>query len=85
MVSLHLKICHFQAALFLTDFQLALALLTTASAFLQPKSFRDIWALSNSLFFHIALSFKWVPGHAGLPGNELADSLARKPEQISLC
>jgi len=45
-------------------------------AFLQPKSFWDIWDLSDSLS-HVALSFQWVPGHAGLPGNELANSLAK--------
>jgi len=37
----HLKTCYFQSALFLTDSQSALTLLSTASAFLQPKSFWD--------------------------------------------
>jgi len=42
---------------FLIGFQWALALHSTAPAFLQPKSFRDIWALSDSLSTHVALSF----------------------------
>jgi len=74
----HLKSCHFQLALFLTDSRKsALTLLSTASAFLQPKSFWDIWDLSDSLSSSVALSFQWVPGHAGLRGNERADSLAK--------
>jgi len=46
------------------------------SPFLQPKSFWDIWDLSDLLSSCVALSFQWVPGHAGLSGNERADSLA---------
>jgi len=46
-------------------------------AFLQPKSFSDIWDLSDSLSSFVALSFQWVPNHAGLPRNEWADSLAK--------
>jgi len=75
MMSLLSKIMSLLTALFLTDSRLALALLSTAPAFLQSKSFWDIWDLSDS--FRVALSFQWVPGHAGLPGNELADSIAK--------
>jgi len=73
----HLKPCHFQSALFLTDSQPSLTLLFSAPAFLHPKSFWDIWDLSSSLSSRVAISFQWVPGHAGLSGNELADSLAK--------
>jgi len=62
----HLKSCHFQSVLFLTDSQSALALLSIALAFLQPKSFWDIWDLFVSLSSGVALSSQWVPGHAGL-------------------
>jgi len=34
--------------------------------------------LSDSLSYRVALSFQWVPGHAGLTGYELADSLETK-------
>jgi len=70
----HLKTCHFQSALFLTYSQSALALISTAPAFLQPKSF---WDFSDFLSSHVALSFQWLPGHNGLSGNELADALAK--------
>jgi len=64
----HLKSCHFQSALFLTDSQSALT----------PKSFFEIWDLFPSLFSCcVALSFQWVPSHAGHPENERADSLAK--------
>jgi len=29
------------------------------------------------LLYPLSLSFQWVPGHAKLPGNELADSFAK--------
>jgi len=54
----HLKTSHFQSALFLTDYQLDLALLSTAPAFLQPKSFWDIWDLFDPLSSRVALNFQ---------------------------
>jgi len=45
--------------------------------FKQSKYFWDIWALSDTLSFSVALSFQWVLGHAGLSGNELIDLLAK--------
>jgi len=48
-----------------------------APAFVQPKSFWDIWDLFDSISFRVALNFQWVPSHAGLPGIELAESLAK--------
>ena len=38
-----------------------------------PESLWNVWSLSNN----IILSFQWVPGHAGLPGNVNADLLAK--------
>jgi len=65
------------------DSQSALVLLSMASTFLQPKFFWDIWDFSDSLSSRVALSFQWVSGHAGLPDNELADSLAKTEATLS--
>jgi len=48
-----------------------ITLFSSAPAFLQLKSFWDIWDLYDSLSSRVALSFQWVPGHAGLPGKEI--------------
>jgi len=73
----HLETCHFQSVFFLTDSQLGPYPLSTTPAFLQRKSFWDIWDLSNSLSSCVTLSFQWVPGYAGLSGNEMANSFAK--------
>jgi len=64
----HLKTCHIQSASGIS---------LTAPAFLQPKFFWNIWALSGSLSSRVALSFQWVPGYDGLSGNEQAGSLIK--------
>ena len=57
----HLLTCEFQSVLFLTDFQSALSILSSAPSYLLPESLWNVW----------------VPGHAGLPGNENADIIAK--------
>ena len=69
--------CKFQSVLFLTDFQSALSILLSAPSYLLPDSFWNVWSLASSLSNNTTLSFQWVPGHAGLPGNEKADFLAK--------
>jgi len=57
----HLKSCHFQSALFLTDSQSASTLLSKAPAFLQPKFFWDISDLSDSLSSHCSSKLPMGP------------------------
>ena len=70
-------ICKFQAVLFLTDSQSALPILSSAPSYLLPESLWNVWSLASSLSNNTSLSFQWVPGHAGLPGNENVDLLAK--------
>ena len=69
--------CKFQSVLFLTDSQSALSILSSAPTYLLPESQWNVWSLASSLSNNTTLSFQWVPGHAGLPGNEKADLLAK--------
>jgi len=78
----HLKSCYFQSTLFLIDSKSALTLLSSTPAFLLPKSFWDIWDLSDYFSSRVALSFQWVPGHAGLLEKNGQTHLP-KPEQHS--
>ena len=73
----HLLTCKFLSVLLLTDSQSALSILSSAPSYLLPESLWNVWSLDSSLSNNITLSFQWVPGHAGLPGNEKADLLAK--------
>ena len=73
----HLMTCKFQSVLFLTDSQSALSILSSAPSYLLPESLWNVWSIASSLSNNTTLGFKWVPGHAGLPGNENADLLAK--------
>ena len=69
--------CKFQSVLFLTDSQSALSILSSAPSYHLPESLWNVWSLASSLSSNTTLSFQWVPGHAGLPGNEKAELLAK--------
>ena len=73
----HLMTCKVQSVLFLTDSQLALSILLSAPSYLLPESLWNVWSLASYLSNNNTLSFQWVPGHTGLPGNENADLLAK--------
>ena len=49
---------------------------TTASR--QPVKNADLWRTLDSLIARHKVDWRWVKGHAGNPGNERADRLARK-------
>ena len=73
----HLMTCKFQSVLFLTDSQSAFSILSSAPSYPLPESLWNVWSLASSLSNNTTLCFQLVPGHAGLPGNENADLLAK--------
>ena len=73
----HFMTCKFQSVLFQTDSLSALSILSSAPSYLLPESLWNVWSLASSLSNNTTLCFQWVPGHAGLPGNENADLLAK--------
>ena len=73
----HLLTCKFQSVIFLTDSQSALSIFSSAPFYFLPESLWNVWSLASSLSNNITLNFQWVPGHAGLPGNENAYLLAK--------
>ena len=42
-----------------------------------PKSLSNTQSLLNSLSQSKVVHLQWIPGHSSLPGNDLADSLAK--------
>ena len=78
----HLMTCKFQSILFPTHSQSALSILSSAPSYLLPESLWNVWSIASSLSNNTTLSFQWVPGHTGLPGNEKADYL---PKLVPLC
>ena len=72
-----LMTCEFHSVLFLTAAQSALFILSSAPSYLLPESLWNVWSLASTLSNNTTLSYQWVPGHAGLPGNEKANLLAK--------
>lgn len=44
----------------------------------KPVKNRDLWQALDEAISRHQVSWHWVPGHAGVPGNERADQLARE-------
>jgi ribonuclease HI len=42
----------------------------------KPVKNRDLWEQLDVLAQRHEIEWKWVPGHAGVPGNERVDRLA---------
>ena len=73
----HSKTYNFES---ITIFSDSLSVLSTLSAplpYLTPKPLSNTQSLLNSLSQFKVVHLQWIPGHSSLPGNDLADSLAK--------
>ena len=73
----HSKTCNLESITLFSD---SLSVLSTCSApllYLSPKFLSDTQSLLNFLSKSKVVHLQWIPGHSSLPGNDLADSLAK--------
>ena len=73
----HSKTCNFDSITFFSDSLSVLSTLSTPLPYLTPKSLSNTQSLLNSLSQFKVVHLQWIPGHSSLPGNDLADSLAK--------
>ena len=73
----HSKTCNFESITFFSDSLSVLSTLSTPLQYLTPKSLSNTQSLLNSLSQSKVVHLQWIPGHSSLPGNDLADSLAK--------
>ena len=73
----HSKTCNFDSITFFSDSLSVLSTLSTPLPYLTPKSLSNTQSLLNSLSQSKVVHLQWIPGHSSLPGNDLADSLAK--------
>ena len=72
----HSKTCNFKSITFFSDSLSVLSTLSTPLPYLTPKSLSNTQSL-NSLSQCKVVHLQRIPGHSSLPGNDLADSLAK--------
>ena len=73
----HSKTCNFDSITFFSDSLSVLSTLSTPLPYLTPKYLSNTRSLLNSLSQSKVVHLQWIPGHSSLPGNDLADSLAK--------
>ena len=82
------SLTNFDSITFFSDSLSVLSTLSTPLPYLTPKSLSNTQSL-NSLSQSKVVHLQWIPGHSSLPGNDLADSLAKAgasldPSNISI-
>ena len=80
----HSKTCNFESITFFSDSLSVLSILSTPLPYYTPKSLSNTQSLLNSLSQSKVVHLQWIPGHSSLPGNDLADSLAKAGASLDL-
>ena len=81
----HSSSCSFRSVLVLSDSQSCLSALSHPPSFLLANSLFKVWSSISSLSSrNIQVRLQWIPGHSLLPGNELADCLAKSAVTLPL-
>ena len=73
----HSKTCDFESITLFSDSLSVLSTFSSPLPYLTPKSLSDTQSLLNFLSKSKIVRLQWIPGHYSLPGNDLADSLAK--------
>ena len=73
----HQQPCIFSSLILHSDSRSVLTSLSSPPDFLLPSSNWQIWHSLSLLSENVSIRLQWIPGHSFLPGNEMADSLAR--------
>ena len=73
----HSKACNFDSITFFSDSLSVVSTLSTPLPYLTPQFLSNTQSLLNSLSQSKVIHLQWIPGHSSLPGNDLADSLAK--------
>ena len=73
----HSKTCNFKSVTLFSDSLSVLSTLSAPLPYLTPKSLSNTQSLLNSLSNSKIVHLPWIPSHSSLPGNNLADSLAK--------
>ena len=69
--------CNFQSITLFSDSLSVLSTLSAPLPYLTPKSLSNTQSFLNSLSQSKVVHLQWIPSHSSLPGNDLADSLAK--------
>ena len=73
----HSKTCNFESIILFSDSLSVLSTLSAPLPYLTPKSLSNTQSPLNSLCKSKVVHLQWIRGHSSLPGNDLANSLAK--------